>query len=83
PVIVDFSATWCPPCKVIAKPYETLAKQTPNVLFAKVTVDEATEIAAAFKIRAMPTFQVYFYGEKIDELIGAALPPLKAKVEQA
>ncbi|GIL48475.1 hypothetical protein Vafri_4990 [Volvox africanus] len=80
--IVDFFAQWCGPCKVIATVYETLAKEHPNIYFLKVDVDspEMTAITEACGITAMPTFQVFVGGVKVDDLVGASQDKLKALV---
>ncbi|KAL3939501.1 MAG: hypothetical protein SGBAC_005786 [Bacillariaceae sp.] len=79
-VIVDFTATWCPPCKMIAPIFGAMADKTPEVEFVKVDVDEAQEVAAMCGISAMPTFQVYKGGAKVDEMRGADPKGLEAMV---
>ncbi|KAA1081419.1 hypothetical protein PGT21_035395 [Puccinia graminis f. sp. tritici] len=76
--IVDFSATWCGPCKVISPIFEKLASedQTGKVKYYKVDVDEAREIASEAGISAMPTFIVYKKGSPVDSLKGASQPGL-------
>lgn len=84
PVVVDFHATWCPPCKAIAPFYAKLAeKHGSNVVFIKVDVDKGEKIAAFAKIKAMPTFKVYNAGNQIEELLGANKDGLEALVEKA
>ncbi|TFJ87588.1 hypothetical protein NSK_000939 [Nannochloropsis salina CCMP1776] len=80
-VIVDFFATWCGPCKVIAPYFEELSTKFPDVVFIKVDVDENEEVAAFAGISAMPTFQVYKDGKKVGELMGAAKDKLLGLVE--
>jgi thioredoxin len=55
-VVVDFTATWCPPCKAIAPIFEALAAEEPDVVFIKVDVDANSETAQACGISSMPTF---------------------------
>ena len=61
-VFVDFYAQWCGPCKRIAPKLEKMTSEFPNVLFLKVDVDEAEDLAAKYEIRAMPTFIVFKKG---------------------
>jgi thioredoxin 1 len=68
----------CGPCKFIGPIFEKLAAENPEAEFVKVDVDEADDVAAACAIQAMPTFQFYKGGAKIDEMKGAD----KAGLEQ-
>ena len=70
-VIVDFTATWCGPCKTISPVFEELAKKTPNVRFLKVDVDECSDVAQDENIQSMPTFLAYHNGVKFDNFSGA------------
>lgn len=70
-IVIDFTAAWCGPCKAIAPEFERLAKANPHTLFLKVDVDAASEIAAKFKISAMPTFIGVKGGGEIARIQGA------------
>ncbi|KJE91856.1 thioredoxin [Capsaspora owczarzaki ATCC 30864] len=70
-VIVDFYATWCGPCKMIAPQIEKLAAENTGITFLKVDVDELEDVAASCSISAMPTFQAFRKGSKVGEVIGA------------
>ncbi len=71
PVLVDFWAPWCGPCKAIAPILEELAKDLAGKLsIAKVNVDEAGEIAAQFGIRAIPTMILFKAGQPVDTFVG-------------
>lgn len=63
-VIIDFYATWCGPCKLLAPVFEDVAKTKENVTFVKVDVDEAGELAELFGISSIPTV-VYIKNEKL------------------
>eukprot|EP01082_Thalassiosira_pseudonana_P008212 g7358.t1 g7358 contig24:427857-428389(-) len=79
-VVVDFTASWCGPCQMIAPHFQAMADENPNVTFVKVDVDAMDKIAQMCGVRAMPTFQFFKGGEKVDEMCGADVAGLKAKV---
>lgn len=76
-VAVDFTASWCGPCKMIGPKFEEMSKTYTNIQFVKVDVDENDEVASAEGISAMPTFKFYKGGEKVDEMVGASEENLK------
>merc|ERR1711998_88050 len=71
-VVVDFTATWCPPCQRIAPVFSKLSEEMPEVEFVKVDVDSNEETSAACGISCMPTFQFYRKGSKVHEFSGAS-----------
>ena len=72
PVVVDFTATWCGPCQRIKPFFEELAAAHKGALFVKVDVDELESVSQAAEVLAMPTFQVYREGQRVDTVQGAA-----------
>ena len=81
PVLVDFWATWCAPCRAIAPSLEELATQYKGQLkIAKVDVDENQEIAQTNGIRSIPTLHMIKGGQEVEQLVGAAP---KAKLEDS
>jgi len=81
-VVIDFYATWCGPCKVIAPKIAEMAQQMADVVFLKVDVDEAEEVAGKYEISAMPTFKFIKKGEVVDELMGANADKLTEMVNK-
>ena len=69
-VVVDFHATWCPPCRAIAPQVHRLAEDN-DIVVVKVDVDAAQDVASKEGVQAMPTFMFYKDGRKVDEFRGA------------
>lgn len=72
-VVIDFSASWCMPCRNIAPVFADLAKnaQFSNVVFVKVDVDAAPDVAGKYNVAAMPTFVFLKNGVEIERFSGA------------
>ncbi|XP_030049601.1 thioredoxin isoform X1 [Microcaecilia unicolor] len=81
-VIVDFTASWCGPCQVIAPYYKELSEKYKDILFLKVDVDDVQDLTESCGIRSMPTFIFYKAGKKVAEIKGAHKSQLKAKIEE-
>jgi thioredoxin 1 len=72
PVVVEFWAEWCPPCKVIAPTLEAIAAdQVPNVQVFKVNVDEQPKLAARYEVLSIPTILIFCESVPIGRLVGA------------
>jgi len=79
-VVVDFYATWCGPCKMIAPKLDEMASQFTDVIFLKVDVDDCEEVASQYGISCMPTFMFIKKTEKVAEFSGANADKLRELV---
>jgi len=69
--VIDFHATWCGPCHMIAPTFEALSRKYSNVNFLKCDVDAARDVASRYSVSAMPTFIFLKGSTKIDQVRGA------------
>ena len=72
PILVDFWAGWCAPCKKIDPILDEIVAEMEQVHVAKIDVDENGNLANRFSIRSIPTLIVFKKGKVVDQLIGAA-----------
>jgi thioredoxin 1 len=85
PILVDFWADWCMPCKMIAPIVEELSQEYDGKLdFAKLDVDSNPSTAMTYGVRSIPTLLIFKDGRPIDQIVGAAPKgALKKKIDSA
>jgi thioredoxin 1 len=80
-VIIDFYAQWCSPCKQMAPKFVELSKKYLTVQFAKVDVDDVTEVADICQVKSLPTFMAFEDGELFDSYIGKDVAELEELIK--
>jgi thioredoxin 1 len=70
PVLLDFWAPWCMPCKMISPVVDEIAEELPEIKVVKVNIDEQPELASAFNVMSIPTLAVMKNGKIIKTMVG-------------
>ncbi|KAL3760480.1 hypothetical protein ACHAWU_004918 [Discostella pseudostelligera] len=84
-VIIDYSTTWCGPCKVIAPKFDQLSEAYPNSVFIKVIGDATPDASKLMKregVRSVPSFHYFKNGEKVDVVNGANAEAIEAAIKK-
>ena len=82
--VVDFWASWCGPCKMFGPIFEDVSKQVSGVVFAKLNVDDAEDIASHYKVMSIPTVVVFKNGQAVRKSVGVlSAAELKELIEAA
>src|SRR4051794_36179191 len=84
PVLVDFTAAWCPPCRAMNPILDQLAAERDDLRIVSVDVDSEQELASQWGVMSMPTFLLFHNGRPIQQLVGSRpRKRLESELEQA
>ena len=76
PVLIDFWASWCGPCKMISPTIEQIADEVPAIKVGKLNVDEQQELAVQFGVMSIPTLILFKNGKAVKQMVGVQPKPV-------
>nr|CAB3497832.1 unnamed protein product [Digitaria exilis] len=79
-LVIDFSASWCGPCRFIEPAFKEMSSRYTDVIFVKIDVDELADVARTWKVEAMPTFVLAKGGKEVSRVVGAKKDELERKI---
>ena len=83
PVLLDFYADWCGPCRMVAPTVHEIAEENDHIKVGKINVDQCRDLAVKYNIRTIPTFMIFKDGEVKDVVIGIQSHKALAKAIEA
>ena len=82
-VLVDFTAAWCPPCRLLSPVLDQLAREATDLTVLKVDVDESPDLASSYQVMSMPTLIFFAEGHELRRIVGArGIASLREELEQ-
>ncbi|KAL2543063.1 Thioredoxin H2 [Abeliophyllum distichum] len=81
-MVIDFTATWCGPCRYMEPAMNEFAAKYADVEFIKIDVDELEDVAQEFEVHVLPTFLLIKKGIEVDKLVGANKEELQKKIDK-
>ena len=70
PVLVDFFAEWCGPCKMLSPVVDSVAEEMPQIKVCKIDIDDSIELAQQYRVMSVPTLLIFQNGKVIDQSVG-------------
>ncbi|WOK97134.1 hypothetical protein Cni_G05842 [Canna indica] len=80
-MVIDFSATWCGPCRFMEPAFRAMADQYTEAVFLKIDVDELPDVSRQWKVQAMPTFVLVRGGQEVGRIVGARKDELEKQIK--